>query len=70
MSQAPCQSRGLHPTRTAVGVFGISGSMLIRLDPDGLRHAATILVWHTGSWSPSALCSSCQGCRRSAILSS
>ena len=45
MSQAPRQSPGLHPIRTAATVFRVSGSTLMRLDPDGLRYVATILVW-------------------------
>ena len=45
MSQAPRQSPGLHPIRRAAIVFGMSGSTLMRLDPDGLRFVATILVW-------------------------
>ena len=45
MSQAPRQSRGLQPIRKAASVFRMSGSTLIRLDPDGLRFVATILVW-------------------------
>ena len=45
MSQTPGQSRGPHPIRTADGVFGMSVEPLMRLDPDGLRYVATILVW-------------------------
>ena len=45
MSQAPRQSRGLHPIRTAASVFRMNGPTLMRLDPDGLRYVATILVW-------------------------
>ena len=45
MSQAPQQSRGFRPIRKAASVFRMSGSTLIRLDPDGLRYIATILVW-------------------------
>ena len=45
MSQAPQQSRGFRPIRAAARVFGMSGSTLMRLDPDGLRFVATILVW-------------------------
>ena len=45
MSQTPRQSRGPHPIRTAAGVFGMSVEPLMRLDPDGLRYVATILVW-------------------------
>ena len=45
MSQAPRRSRGLRPIRAAARVFGMSGSTLMRLDPDGLRFVATILVW-------------------------
>ena len=44
MSQAHRRRRGLHPTRTAAAVFGMSGSTLIRVDPDGLRHVATLPV--------------------------
>ena len=45
MSQVPRQSRGLRPIRAAARVFGMSGSTLMRLDLDGLRFVATILVW-------------------------
>ncbi len=45
MSQAPSQSRGLHPIRAAASVLRIGSSTLMRLDPDGLRYVATILVW-------------------------
>ncbi len=45
MSQAPRQSRSLHPIRAAASVFRMSGSTRMRLDPDGLRYVATILVW-------------------------
>ena len=45
MSQAPRQSRGLRLIRAAARVFGMSGTTLMRLDPDGLRFVATILVW-------------------------
>ena len=45
MSQPHCRSRGLRPIRAAARVFGMSGSTLMRLDPDGLRFVATILVW-------------------------
>ena len=45
MSQAPRQSRGLHPIRAAASVLRMGGSTLMRLDPDGLRYVATILVW-------------------------
>ena len=45
MSQAPRQSRGLNPIRAAAGAFRMSGPTLMRLDPDGLRYVATILVW-------------------------
>ena len=55
MSQAPRQSRGLHPIRAAASVLRMGGSTLMRLDPDGLRYVAAILVWHTGSWSPSVV---------------
>ena len=44
MSQAPRQSRGLRLIRAAARVFGMSGTTLMRLDPDGLRFVATILV--------------------------
>ena len=50
MSQAPRQSRGLRLIRAAARVFGMSGTTLMRLDPDGLRYVATILVsGRTGS---------------------
>ena len=45
MSQAPSQSRGLHPIRAAASVLRMGRSTLMRLDPDGLRYVATILVW-------------------------
>ena len=45
MSQAPQQSRGFRPIRKAAGVFRMSGSTLMRLDSDGLRYIAAILVW-------------------------
>ena len=45
MSQAPRQSQGLHPIRTAANVFRMSVEPLMRLDADGLRYVATILVW-------------------------
>ena len=45
MSQARRQSRGLHPIRAAASVLRMGGSTLMRLDPDGLRYVATILVW-------------------------
>ena len=45
MSQAPRQSRGVHPIRKAASVFRMSGSTLMRLDPEGLRYVATLLVW-------------------------
>ena len=45
MSQAPRQCRVLRPIRATARVFGMSGSTLMRLDPDGLRFVATILVW-------------------------
>ena len=45
MSQPHCRSRGLRPIKAAASVFGMSGSTLMRLDPDGLRFVATILVW-------------------------
>ena len=48
MSQATRQSRGLHPIRTAARVFGMSGSTLIRLDPDVVRYATGVSVW--GRW--------------------
>ncbi len=54
MSQAPRQSRGLHPTRTASSIFRVSGSTLMRLDPDGLRYVATIPVW--AHWLVVAFC--------------
>ena len=40
MSQAPRQSRGLQPIRTAAGVFREERSTLMRLDSDGLRCTA------------------------------
>ena len=45
MSQPHCRSRGLRPIKAAASGFGMSGSTLMRLDPDGLRFVATILVW-------------------------
>ena len=45
MSQAPQQSRGFRPIRKAAGGFRMSGSTLMRLDSDGLRYIAAILVW-------------------------
>ena len=45
MSQAHRHSRGFRPIRKAASVFRMSGSTLMRLDPDGLRYNATILVW-------------------------
>ena len=45
MSQVPRRSRGLRPIRAAARVFGMSVDPLMRLDPDGLRFVATILVW-------------------------
>ena len=45
MSQAPHQSRGFRPIRKAASLFRMSGSTLIRLDPDGLRYVTAILVW-------------------------
>ena len=44
MSQAPRQSRGLHPIRAAAGVLR-SGSTLRGLDPDVVRYAAGVSVW-------------------------
>ena len=44
MSQAPRQSRGLHPIRAAAGVFR-TGSTLRGLDPDVVRYAAGVSVW-------------------------
>ena len=54
MSQAPRQSKGLHPTRTAAGVFGMSVEPLIRLDLDGLRCVAALQVW--AHWFVVAFC--------------
>ena len=48
MSQAPSQSRGLGPIKKAANVFRISGSTLMRLDPDVVRYAAGVSVW--GRW--------------------
>ena len=44
MSQAPQQSRGFRPIRKAAGVFRMSGSTLIRLDPDVVRYATGVSV--------------------------
>ena len=44
MSQATRQSRGLHPFRATSSVFRMSGSMPMRLDPGGLRYAASLPV--------------------------
>ena len=41
----PRRSRGLRPIRAAARVFGMGVDPLMRLDPDGLRFVATILVW-------------------------
>ena len=48
MSQAPRQSRGVHPIRKAASVFRMSGSTLMRLDPEGLRYVATLLRVDSG----------------------
>ena len=45
MSQAARQGRVFHPIRTAASVFRVSDWTLNRIDPDGLRYVATILVW-------------------------
>ena len=45
MSQAPRQSRGLHPIRAAAGVFRTGGPTLNGLDPDVVRYAAGVSVW-------------------------
>ena len=45
MSQVHRRSRGLRPIRAAARVFGMGVDPLMRLDPDGLRFVATILVW-------------------------
>ena len=48
MFQAPHQSRGLHPIRTAAGVFRTGGPTLEGLDADTVRYAAVVSVW--GRW--------------------
>ena len=48
MSQAPRQSRGLHPIRTAAGVLRTGGWTLNGLDADTVRYAAGVSVW--GRW--------------------
>ena len=48
MSQAPRQSRGLHPIRAAAGVFRTGGPTLEGLDADTVRYAAVVSVW--GRW--------------------
>ena len=48
MSQAPRQSRGLHPIRAAAGVFRTGGPTLNGLDADVVRYAAGVSVW--GRW--------------------
>ena len=48
MSQAPRQSRGLHPIRAAAGVFRTGGLTLEGLDADTVRYAAVVSVW--GRW--------------------
>ena len=45
MSQAERQSRASHPIGTPSSAVRLNGSALIRLDPDGLRYVATVLVW-------------------------
>ena len=45
MSQAHRQSRGLDAIGTPSSAVRLSGSALIRLDPEGLRYVATVLVW-------------------------
>ena len=44
MSQAPRQSRGLHPIRAAASVWRMGAEPLIRLGPDGLKYVTAILV--------------------------
>ena len=45
MSQATQQGRGLHPIRKAASVFRVSDWTLNRVDPDGLRYVANVMVW-------------------------
>ena len=45
MSQATQQGRGLHRIRAAASVFRVSDWTLNRVDPDGLRYVANVLVW-------------------------
>ena len=45
MSQAPRKSRGLDPIGKAASVFRMSGSTLMRLDPDVVRYATGVSVW-------------------------
>ena len=54
MSQASGLSRVLHPIRTAASVFRPSDRTFNRMDPDGLRRVATILVW--ARWFVAAFC--------------
>ena len=44
MSQAPRQSRGGRPIRTAASVFRMSDRTFTRIYPDGLRRVATASV--------------------------
>ena len=39
------RSRGYRLLQTASGVFRVSDWTLNRIDPDGLRYVATVLVW-------------------------
>ena len=48
MSKAIRQSLGLHPIRTAAGVFRTGGWTLNGLDADTVRYAAVVSVW--GRW--------------------
>ena len=54
MSQATRQSRGFHPIRAAASVFRVSDWTPHRIDPDGLRYVANILVW--AHWWVGAVC--------------
>ena len=45
MSKGHRHGRDLHPVRAAARALGMSGSTLMRLDQDGPRFVATILVW-------------------------
>ena len=48
MSQPPRNSRGLDPIGKAANVFRMSGSTLLRLDPDVVRYDTGVSVW--GRW--------------------